>query len=414
MDHRTLGEQTESGPPSKLRSGRSLWSELAGAAPIYRELSGDTECEVLVVGAGITGALIAHHLAKVGVQVVLVDRHELGRGSTAASTGLLQYEIDTPLIELIAKVGEESAVRAYRRGLTAIDEIEQLVAELDGDCGFARRESLYFCSHAGDHRDLEQEYECRRHFGFHVELLTGGQLLEQSTIRAEGAIRSYGDAQVDPLQLTFHLIKSAVAAGARVHARTKVERIEETDSQVVAHAAQGRIRAGKIVYAAGYESQRFLPRPAGSLHSTYALASRANLVVPGWPAESLLWETARPYFYGRRTADGRVIVGGEDTDFADDHSRDSLVERKIEKLVLRFQSLFPGVDLSPEFSWAGTFGETSDGLAYIGQLPDRPRAYFALGYGGNGITFSVIAAQLIADLYRGRPNPDAEVFRFGR
>jgi glycine/D-amino acid oxidase-like deaminating enzyme len=55
-----------------------------------------------------------------------------------------------------------------------------------------------------------------------------------------------------------------------------------------------------------------------------------------------------------------------------------------------------------------------DGLAYIGQLADRPNVYFALGYGGNGITFSVIAAQLISDLYCGRPNADAAVFRFER
>lgn len=61
--------------------------------------------------------------------------------------------------------------------------------------------------------------------------------------------------------------------------------------------------------------------------------------------------------------------------------------------------MFPRIDLEVSYTWAGTFGETKDGLAYIGQTPEFPHAYFALGYGGNGITFSVIAAKIITDLH---------------
>ena len=136
--------------------------------------------------------------------------------------------------------------------------------------------------------------------------------------------------------------------------------------------------------------------------------------VPGWPDECLIWETARPYFYARRTEGGRTIVGGGDTAFASDHDRDALLNRKTAALCKRFERLFPGAQLEPEYAWGGTFAETKDGLAYIGSPADRPREYFALGYGGNGITFGMIAAGLLADLILGRPNPDAEVFRFGR
>ncbi len=108
------------------------------------------------------------------------------------------------------------------------------------------------------------------------------------------------------------------------------------------------------------------------------------------------------------------MIGGSDTEFSTDHQRDGLVERKIEKLVTRFRELFPDAPFVPEYAWAGTFAETKDGLAYIGSPSDRPRAYFALGYGGNGITFSAIAASLISDLFAGRPNADAAVFRFDR
>jgi glycine/D-amino acid oxidase-like deaminating enzyme len=407
-------QQETPAAPRKLRSGESLWSELAGPSPSYGSLTGDIECEVVVLGAGVTGALIARYLSEAGASVVLVEGLAVARGSTAASTGLLQYEVDTPLVDLIGKVGEAAAVHAYRRGVTAIDAIEALISESNSRCDFARRDSLYFCSQPAHLRDVEREFECRRHFGFDVEWLSRDALRGETSIDAPAAIRSRGDAQIDPLRFTLSLVDAAAALGARVFDHTPLERIEETDSAVVCHTPLGRIRARKIVYATGYQSARYLRRPAGTLHSTYAVASLPELEIPGWPANCLLWESDRPYFYGRRNSDGRALIGGEDTDADDDHDRDALFDRQVSRLIERFQALFPEARFIPEFAWAGTFGETKDGLAYIGQLPDRPSAYFALGYGGNGITFSVIAAQLISDLYRGRPNPDAAVFRFER
>jgi glycine/D-amino acid oxidase-like deaminating enzyme len=128
----------------------------------------------------------------------------------------------------------------------------------------------------------------------------------------------------------------------------------------------------------------------------------------------LIWETARPYFYARGTADGRAIIGGEDISYSDDHRRDGLVAQRIELLGQRFQRLFPDSNFIPAFGRAGTFGETKDGLPYIRSPASQPQAFFALGYGGNGITFSMIAARLIRDLYLGLPNADAEVFGFSR
>jgi glycine/D-amino acid oxidase-like deaminating enzyme len=91
-----------------------------------------------------------------------------------------------------------------------------------------------------------------------------------------------------------------------------------------------------------------------------------------------------------------------------------MLKRKTAWLVRRFGAMFPGAEFEAAYAWAGTFGETKDGLAYIGPNPEWPNAYFALGYGGNGITMSVVAARLITDHYLGRENPDAEIFRFGR
>jgi glycine/D-amino acid oxidase-like deaminating enzyme len=397
-----------------LRTGISYWQTLGLSPTAAPTLTGSLACEVAVLGGGVTGALIAHRLTQEGVDTVLVDKRPLGTGSTAASTGLLQYEIDTPLVELIAKVGESNAVHAYRRGLKAIDEIETLTEELQDRCGFVRRESLYFATHWWHRGRLKQEYECRKHHGFDVALLERGELAQMSSIGASAAIRSSGDAQIDPYRFTQRLLQRSAELGARLFAETVVTDIKETDQAVLLRTPHGTITAKHVVFAAGYDSYRYLPKKLGRLHSTYALASQPIPEFQGWPNHSLIWETARPYFYARQTDDGRAIIGGGDTAFSTDHQREQLLARKMVQLQQRFEQLFPGLKFVPACAWAGVFGESKDGLAYIGGVPARPRSFFAVGYGGNGITFSMIAARLITDLCLGRPNPDAAVFCFDR
>src|SRR5688500_20258565 len=105
----------------------------------------------------------------------------------------------------------------------------------------------------------------------------------------------------------------------------------------------------------------------------------------------------------RTTEDRRVLIGGKDTLY-NACTGFSLLTGKTAALKRAYEKLFPQQRLKIEFSWAGVFGASKDGLPYIGAIPERPYTYFALGYGGNGITFSVIAAQILCDLIQGRKN----------
>lgn len=398
-----------------LRSGHPFWLLKNGLLADYPSLKHDESCEVAIIGGGITGALVAYYLTQEGVETVLVDKRDIGSGSTAASTALLQYEIDTELHELIGLVGEAAAVRSYRLGLEAIDTVERLGRELRDDCGFVRKTSLYLASRKSDLPKLRKEYDTRRALGFHVTFLETKDVESQASFTAPGAILSYGDAQVDPFRLTHQLIQAAKKHGLRVYDRCEVSSVEPSDGGVLLHTGSGfRIRGQQIVFATGYESQQYLKQNVGTLKSTFALVSEPFDSFEGWPDRSLIWESARPYFYLRTTSDDRAIIGGEDVPYSTAHKSEQLIARKTKKLQRRFTEMFPELDLEVSYTWAGTFGETKDGLAYIGQTPEFPHAYFALGYGGNGITFSVIAAKIIADLHRGRPNADAKIFRFDR
>jgi glycine/D-amino acid oxidase-like deaminating enzyme len=116
----------------------------------------------------------------------------------------------------------------------------------------------------------------------------------------------------------------------------------------------------------------------------------------------------------RTTVDGRAIVGGEDASYRNPVLRDAVVAKKAAKLEKRFREMFPAISLQPAYAWAGTFGETEDGLAYIGSVPELPRCFFTLGFGGNGITYSVVAAEIVTDSIQGKTHPDARLFRFDR
>ena len=149
------------------------------------------------------------------------------------------------------------------------------------------------------------------------------------------------------------------------------------------------------------------------LESTFVLVSQPMHLEDLWKEKCLIWETARPYLYIRTTEDNRIMVGGFDEPFQNPKKRDALMPKKNKAILKKFKTLFPESKIKMDFYWCGTFGGTKDGLPYIGIHKNHPNMYFALGYGGNGITFSVIAAEMIKNMHLDR-QIDENIFRFDR
>lgn len=400
-----------------LRSGCEYWTQKnADVPPRAPALDRDLRADVAILGGGITGALAAHYLTEAGVDAVLLDRRPLAGGSTAASTGLLQYEIDKPLVELATLVGAGNAARAYQLGVAALDEFERLTRELADDCGFSRRRSLFLATTSELAELLRVEATARAAIGLRVEYLTDVHLRDAFGFDRPGAILSQDAAQVDPVRMTSALLRRAIGRGLRAFGHTQVDRYETDGQQVTMTTHAGRrVRARHVIFATGYETPEFLTDIPVKLKSTYAIAARvtqdSGLSTHDFP---LLWETGTPYFYARTDGESRLIAGGEDDDFADPTARDARIPQKAATIAQKLGRLLPGVAFEVDCAWAGTFAETPDALPYIGPHPQFPGGLFALGYGGNGITFGLIAARILRDAVLGRPNADAEIFRFDR
>jgi glycine/D-amino acid oxidase-like deaminating enzyme len=400
-----------------LHTPHPYWLLKNGFLCEYPALRHPLKVDYLVMGGGITGALTAWYLAQAGVSVAVVDRRHIGMGSTCASTALLQYEIDVPMHKLVPFVGEANAARSYLLCIEAIDKLEQICEKLPLSTGFERKPSIYCASKKADLEELDLEFAIRQKHGIRVERWDKADVLRAFPhFRSPGALYSPHDgAQVDAYSLTHALLQDAIKQGAQVFDKTEVVDIQYEKTQVVLHTNHGySIRAKQLVIASGYESQNYLEQKVTRLHSTYALVSEP-LDGEMWHRDALIWETARPYLYFRTTPDRRVLVGGRDEPFYSPGKRDKLLSKKTRLLVKDVAQRFPLLEpLLVDFHWAGTFAETADGLPYIGTVKERPRTIFALGFGGNGIVFSQIAAEIIRDFALGKKNPDAHIFSFER
>lgn len=379
----------------------------------YPKLQHDLRTDVVVMGGGISGALVAYELTRAGIGCVVADTRTIGLGSTCASTSLLQYEIDTSLTELTDRRGEAVAVRAYEMCADAIDLIGQ-ICDKTGCAYFERKHSLYLASFRKDLPMLEAEYAARKKAGLKIEWWDEKKVATHMGITASGAIYSRTAAQTDAYMLTHALHQYNIRQGAQVFDRTGITDIRHHTRGITLQTAHGPvIRARYLVMATGYESLLYIREKIADLQATYAVAGEPG-TGESWYENCLIWETKKPYLYLRTTPDHRIIVGGRDEDYYNPTRRDRLLRSKARQLTKDFNTFFPDVPFTPEFSWTGTFASTADGLPYIGPYRRMPRTFFALGFGGNGITFSQIAAEIVTAMIQGKKHPDAAIFAFGR
>lgn len=396
-----------------LISGQPHWPRAAGQLCTFPPLSDDLRCEVAVMGAGVTGALVAAALSRAGLDTVVLDRRDVASGSSSASTGLLQYEIDTHLIDLIARYGRAPAELAYRACRDAIDTLRQLDAGLGCTGHWMRKRSLYLASRRRDVDTLRQEAAARTAAGIAVQVLEASAVRAHFDLEAPLALLSADAAEIDPFRFACALLNDGQTRGVRVFDRTTVEqpRRQPDGDWLLRTDREAAVRARHVVVATGYESGRFLPGPTRMrIRSSYAFVTEP-MALPEPLKNTLVWESARPYLYLRTTVDQRLMIGGEDDAIDIAVRRDLRVPGKTRTLRRRVARWWPELPLEVGCAWAGSFAETFDGLPLIGQSARAPAGLLmALAFGGNGIVFSALAAEMLTAAVQGRKHPLAGVF----
>jgi glycine/D-amino acid oxidase-like deaminating enzyme len=302
-------------------------------------------------------------------------------------------------------------VRAWRRSRLAVDALAARLGELDVP-DVVRRESLFLAGDDLDKDDLAREHDARRAAGLACLYLDKKALHARFGIARQAGLLAYGDLVIDPRKTTLALLKAAATRNLKIFAPVEIVDLEAKKTAVTATADNGsRIHCRHLVFATGYELPDRVPRDGHRIISTWAIAT-----IPQtrrlWPEQCMIWEASSPYLYLRTTSSGQVICGGEDEEFSDEAERDTLLEHKTKTLQRKLGRLLPALDGTVRFAWTGSFGETDTGLPIIAQVPKLPNCWVALGYGGNGITYAGIAADVISGALTGRPDVDADLYDF--
>jgi glycine/D-amino acid oxidase-like deaminating enzyme len=403
-----------------LRLGQPVWMRRAtGRAQRYPSLSGNHETSVAIVGGGMTGALVAHAFASAGIATTLLESGLVGRGSTAASSALLLQEPDLELLQLEERYGRRTSRRIWRVSHESVRQLIALLRRLRINCGLSKRDAVYYATTAEKTERLRREFSVRSQAGFGAEWLHAGALRRMTGISGRGAIHTRGSAQFDPYRACVGVLRSAVAEGAHVFERSAVRRIHGERDRVRVWTATGNVDARRVVIATGYATPQFRPL-AGRfrMYRTYVMATRpmrsAQRREVGL-SDVIVWDTERPYHYARWAPEHRLLLGGGDRLVGPGQRRRQQFEKATRDLRDYFETRLPGLaTVETEFAWEGLFAMTPDSLPYVGPHHRYPGHWFALGYGGNGMTFGFLAARLLLERWQGVHSHDHALFAFDR
>jgi glycine/D-amino acid oxidase-like deaminating enzyme len=405
----------------RLRLNRPIWldRDRTAGAPRFPRLSSRLDVDVAIIGGGVTGAAVAWRFAEAGARVALVDAARIGRGSTAASTALLMQEPDEDFAILAAKYGRNRARRIWQASRAATRELVGTMQRLRIRCGLTRQDSVYYAKTDEHLERLRREHRHRSAAG------VGGRWLDARQARAvvgfdvPSAIRTRGNAQVDPVAACAGLMRAAARKGACIFERSPVIATRAVNTHVEVETESGLLRADRAIVATGYATPYFKPLEARfRMMNTYVIATRpldARERRALGLRHVMLWDTGRPYYYARWTSDHRLLLGGADRPKVVEAERAAALDQGTRDIRDHFVRIYPSLaDVRIDYRWEGLFAATPDGLPYVGPHRHYPRHLFALGYGGNGMTLGFLASKLLLHYYRHGSSPDQGMFAFTR
>ncbi|WP_270181622.1 NAD(P)/FAD-dependent oxidoreductase [Alkalihalobacillus sp. CinArs1] len=377
-----------------LHNGKPFWPTLQQHKTLFPKLKSSISCDVLIIGGGIAGTIMARMLSDYQLKTVLLEKDEIGSGSTAANTGLLQFSNDEFLVDLIDSIGEEKAVYFYKLCLKALDELDKYHSYLPSPADFNRVDSLYYASSDRHAKKLKNEFEALQKHGFAADFLDQRAIESLYSFRAPCGIYTKNEVEVNPYKFAHALAAHSHDLGVDLYEHTEVLSHRFTDNELYFETEYGQVKAKHVIYATGYATQEFAKTKGALLERTYTIATEPIESFDGWHNRSLIWETNRPYYYLRTTADRRILIGGLDTSF----NKEDMLETTSTKLLDKLHSMFPNIQTSIANEWSSVFASSKDGLPFIGQHPKYKGVYFMLGYGGNGTVYNMVAADILKDL----------------
>lgn len=379
--------------------------------PDFHPLQENTEADVCIVGAGITGLTTAYLLSKKGVKVIVLDDGPILSGETERTTAHLSNAIDDRYFEIERVHGLECSKIAAESHSAAIDFIEHFVQTEHVDCDFLRLDGYLFLGPDQSADLLDKELEAARRAGLSgVERLTRVPL---PNIEMGPCLRFPQQGQMHPTKYLSALAVKAVELGAQIFTHTHASDINEEQKPVIVHTGNGHaVRSQHVVVATN--------APINDNVAIYSKQAPYRSYVIGVQIKkdavpaALYWDTLDPYHYVRlqpfNETHDILIVGGEDHKTG----HEDAMEKHLHALEQWTRVYFPAAE-EILYRWSGQVFETLDGLAMIGKKPGGNEwSFIATGDSGMGMTHGTIAGMILSDLAVGSTHAWADAYDPGR
>jgi glycine/D-amino acid oxidase-like deaminating enzyme len=396
----------------KLYAGNTYWDKTLTNPLEFPGLTEAKETGVLIAGGGMSGNLCAYVLSALGMDVVVVEKSKIGKGSSIANTGLLQYCSDKMLCEFVDDIGEERAYLFYKMCLEAMDHLTAINGLLMDATDYRLRDSIYYASGESDKNKLIRDYEFLKKYDFPVEILDRNQLMKRYAIDKSYALRTWHDADVNPYKFIQALVRKNLEQGVSYFENTKLALDTLADNEI--HTEEGySIKFEHLILTTGYAKLYADIKAKTIFGRTYAFCSQP-LPRDLWKDNVMIWETKMPYLYIRTTADNRIIAGGLDENEGQVEEDDAKIMGKAKEIALQIEDIFPALDIRIAYAWNALFYGTKDGLPFIGRDPQKSNIFYLLGFEGNGTCYSMAGALILQDYIAGRRNLYQDIVKIDR
>lgn len=387
---------------SPISPGLSWYEASLAERPEYAALDGDRRADVVVIGGGFTGLSAAAHLAKAGVDVVLIEAHRFGDGASGRNGGQLGTGQRAWAEETEAELG-------FARAKALFDLAEEAKAHL---LGFAEGHGIdiefmpgqmsvaHKPRYVKDYRNHAEVMAGR--FGYpNISFMDAKETAERvGSTRFFGGIRDTGTGHINPLKLVVGTAKVAAAAGAQLFENTKATGISAANGRVTVTTPAGTVTADKALVAVNAYGGDLEPvsaahvMPIGSFIGATPPLGPDSPVLPGLESVDDSRFVVR---YFRRDKEGRLLFGGREIYAPGDPQDISVHIRR------QIAEIYPALkDVEITHAWGGYVGITLPRTPFVREV--MPNVISAGGYSGHGVMLSNFVGKLYAETVAGNPD----------
>jgi glycine/D-amino acid oxidase-like deaminating enzyme len=408
-------------PDGMTKYGRSPWIDTfpKSRVPAYPRQRGAAHVPVVILGGGLTGCATAYAFSAAGVDVMLLEAEQLGRGSTGLAAGWLGGTPGVSLVD-IEKASSRAAARdAFRAWRRASLDFSALLRRLDVKCALAPHGTTIVAVGSDQLPRVKREQKARRDVGLEAPLLAARVVKSELGLDAAAAIRDDAGGVLDPYRACLGLAAAAAARGAKIFERAPVRKIMFGRRHAEVSTANGSIRTNRVIVATGIPGALFksLRRHFWFRTTFMALTGRipAKIRQQLGRRGAVVRDLAAPPHLVRWVDDDRLLVAGADLETPPERQAERVAIQRTGQLMYELSTMYPDISgILPEYGWDVPYARTSDGLPYIGPHRNFPHHLFAFGDSSQTVSGAYLASRILLRHHLDELEPVDRHFSFTR